>query len=86
MMASRGLTICGSGTVSTRTSCFPCQVSARMDSPRRAGVGERRLGGRDLAGLHELLEAAQFVARLNLRLAPEDLREQLCRACPAGGS
>ncbi|MNL73199.1 hypothetical protein D3C87_1986310 [compost metagenome] len=44
MMASRGLTISGSGTVSTRTSCLPCQVSARMefvldDQPRGAAAG-----------------------------------------------
>jgi len=31
MIASRGLTIFGSGTVSTLTSCLPCQVNARMD-------------------------------------------------------
>ena len=30
MTMSWGLTILGSGTVSTRTSCFPCQVTARM--------------------------------------------------------
>src|SRR6185369_15975511 len=83
-MASRGFTICGSGTVSTRTSCLPCQVSALMHAPDRfekrvsgARCCGRRLGGRDLAGFHELLEAAQISARLHVRLALEELGNEL---------
>src|SRR5690348_15156765 len=76
-MASRGLTICGSGTVSTRTSFLPCQVNARMSLLLVDGLFGRERRGGNLAGLHELLEAAQLLARLDLRFAPEYLGEQL---------
>src|SRR5690606_7228805 len=75
MMASRGFTICGSGTVSTRTSCFPCQVSARIAHPSAVRHGGARCGGGDLAGLHELFEPTQFAPGLNARPP----LEQLCR-------
>src|SRR5206468_11757041 len=81
-IASCGLTISGSGTVSTRTSWRPCQVSARIGyssdcrfgwsfgpTPGRTGIG------RDLAGLDQLLEPAQIAARLHVRLALHDLRD-----------
>src|SRR6185436_18603163 len=95
MMASRGLTIPGSGTVATRTSCLPCQVNARIEVSsvkgdarglvdRRASgcvgatgyVGVHPRGG-DLAGFHELLEAPQVAACLNLWLALEQPGDQL---------
>src|SRR5690606_10650867 len=37
--ASRGLIISGSATLSTRTSCFPCHVNARMINPPRRHYG-----------------------------------------------
>src|SRR5215213_2486293 len=79
-IASRGLTISGSGTVSTRTSCRPCQVNARivslLDPALGRGfalAGRGRGVGRDLARLHQLLEAAEVAARLDVRLALEQL-------------
>src|SRR4051812_23332795 len=83
-IASRGLTISGSGTVSTRTSCRPCQVNARIDAlldPRLGGgfaLAARRRGvGRDLARFHQRLEAAEIAARLDVRLALEQLGKAL---------
>src|SRR5688572_31843117 len=77
----------GSGTVSTRTSCLPCQVNARIGTPlvrrrlahtrARPAVHPRR---GDLAGFHELLEASQIAARLNLGLALQEFRDQLADA------
>src|SRR3954467_11325041 len=78
-MASRAFTICGSGTVSTRTSCLPCQVNARMSFLLGDGLFGRDGGGGQLAGLHELLEAAQLLARLDLGLAAEHLGKQLAQ-------
>jgi hypothetical protein len=46
-----------------------------LGSAARRGVGG--FGGGDLAGLHQLLEAAQFAAGLNLRLLLEQLGDQL---------
>ena len=34
MMASVGASIVGSGTLSQRMSCLPCQVSARIETSR----------------------------------------------------
>src|SRR5688572_19039958 len=66
----------------------------------RTGFGVHPRGG-DLAGFHELLEAPQIAARLDLRLALEEFRDQLAdaargrivgncrghpRAAPAGAS
>src|SRR6056297_1241764 len=62
MTASRGLTISGSGTVSTRTSCRPCQVSARMTAS--SGFFPIVVGG-DLAGFHEHLQALELAAALH---------------------
>ncbi|GII21835.1 hypothetical protein Pme01_14320 [Planosporangium mesophilum] len=39
MMASSGSWIAGSGTVSTRTSRFPCQVTAFIAASFRSGGG-----------------------------------------------
>ena len=86
MIASRGLTILGSGTVSTRTSCLPCQVSARIVRNSdliamkgkllsvRAGRRVRRLRGCDLPGFHQLLEATKILSRLDLGLLLKQLR------------
>src|SRR5690348_13855646 len=41
MMASLGLRMVGSGTVSTETDRLPCQVSARMGSRTPPGPDER---------------------------------------------
>src|SRR5689334_3451005 len=88
MMASRGLRISGSSTVSTRTSCLPCHASARISAPLlqndlRASVlllfqiAPRPGGGRDLAGFHELLEAPEVAPRLDGGLSLEQLGDHL---------
>ena len=43
MITSRGSSILGSGTVSTRTSLLPCQQSALMDASSRVSVGPSRV-------------------------------------------
>src|SRR3546814_17962291 len=80
-MQSRGLTISGSGTVSTRTSWVPCQVRARMGvllarAPCSASLGLAVLRGGDLAGLQQHLQPLEVMPDLDLRLAPEELRDQ----------
>src|SRR4029079_4917271 len=67
-IASRGLRISGSGTFSTRTSCFPFQHSAFIvtppGSPATRGLP---LGRRYLPSFHDLLEVPQVLADLLLR-------------------
>src|SRR4051812_18569948 len=78
MMASRGLRISGSGTVSMRTSCFPCQASARIESILLfIKLGARPGGGGNLPRLHQLLETAEIAARLNCGFALKHLGDQL---------
>src|SRR5215208_2067048 len=86
--ASRGERSSGSGTLSTRMSSLPNQQTAfipRLLHPGttsplpRARLTFRR---RDLAGLDGLLEAAEVLAHLHVRLLAEHLRDQ--RAEPAG--
>src|SRR4051794_10458796 len=98
-MASRGLRISGSGTVSTRMSVLPFQqtalmgvlpasaealLSSRVGSDGVVEVADQRaravglaVGGRDLAGLHELLEAPQVLAALLLGGALQHLAHRL---------
>src|SRR5262245_60370463 len=75
-MASRGLSRVGSGTVSTRTSSFPFQQSARMvgtssewvlDVDGTALAVRLPFNGGDLSGFHQRLEAAQVLRDLQLR-------------------
>ena len=54
---------------------LPGQCAHGCSSSRGAANGGSDVG--DLAGLHELLEASQIVARLDLRLALEELRDEL---------
>src|SRR3954451_4333798 len=85
-MASCGLTIPGSGTVSTRTSWQPCQVSARIFArsldlglscgllaPGGTGIG------RHLPRFDQLLEAPEVAPRLEVRLALQDLGDRPAR-------
>src|SRR5581483_2946142 len=78
-IASRGFRIFGSGTDSTRTSCRPCQQSARM--PLAAAARLPR-GGRCLAGLEEGARAAQRVDDDALRRAAGDAREHCAERAP----
>src|SRR5690242_2270697 len=89
MIASRGLTISGSGTLSTRTSWRPCQVTARMSCSLNPCFGgafgtarRRRRVHRHLARLHELLEPAEIAARLEARLS----LKQFCDAAADGSA
>src|ERR1700712_1781569 len=78
MIASRGLRISGSSTVSQRTSCLPCQVIAFIGLFPFA-LGEVALiagAGGDFAGFHELLETVQVAPRLKPRFALEQLGDQ----------
>src|SRR6476469_1349335 len=70
-IASRGLRISGSGTVSTRTSRASSRI---LDAPR---------GGGDLPGLHPLLEAAQVLAHLMVAALPQQGHRRLSE--PARG-
>src|ERR1700761_5600695 len=83
MIASRGFKIRGSATVSTRTSCLPCQVSARIELLQKvtgdrscSGCRVRRCRSRHLPCLHQLFETAQIAPDLNVRFLLEELREQ----------
>lgn len=77
--ASRGCSIVGSGTVSTRTSPFPCQQSARIDLPpaaksrilqRDAGQGVPANPRRFFHAVRDgLVEASHFGSRI-LRRSP----------------
>src|SRR5687768_11299558 len=66
MMASRGLKITGSGTVSTRIFSFPSQQTAR--------IGLLCCGSRagNLAGFEQLLEVAQILTNGLRRFAAEE--------------
>src|SRR3712207_4973044 len=86
MVKSRGLTISGSGAVSTRRAVTPCQGSARISrSPSSGvrgggiGVGPSQGRRRDLAGFQELLQPAQVVVGLLARLLAPQLGEQAAR-------
>src|SRR5437870_12078213 len=90
MIASRGLTISGSGTVSTWTLCRPCQVIARIGIPslevllcRIFIAAGRPCGTGDLAGLQILLESPEIAARLHVWFALEELSDPFAE--PAGG-
>src|SRR5918997_3320678 len=87
MIASRGFRICGSGTFSTRTFFLPNQQSAFIDWPPGAGwpaIAPETEGSswrrglpfrrRHLAGLHDVLEAAQVARHLLVGLLAEQLR------------
>src|SRR3954465_9017888 len=83
-MASRGLTISGSGTVSTRTSWRPCQVNARIDALLDSGLGRgfaaparRRRVGCDFARLHQRLEPVEGAPRVDVRRTREQLGDAL---------
>src|SRR4051812_15316778 len=88
MMASRGLTISGSGTSMTSILCFPCQVTARIFFFLLQGLfgggfvlalgGARRAG--HFAGLEELLEPPQVAADLQVRLALQEFGDPLADA------
>src|SRR3712207_1108634 len=83
-MASRGFRICGSGTFSTRTSFLPCQQTALIVTCSSLRCGREDLAergtctvrlpavGRDLAGLHQVLEAAKVARHLFLGLLAEE--------------
>ncbi len=57
-------------------------INVRFGSALRRGV--RGFGGRDLAGLHQLLEAAKLAAGLDFRLFLEVLRGQLSKVAAGG--
>src|SRR5262245_28773903 len=69
-MASRGLRIFGSGTLSIWTRPVPCQQSAFMGFLLLAPGGLTLRGG-DLARLHLPLEPAQVLTHLDVRLLAE---------------
>src|SRR6187200_1112328 len=87
-MASRGLRIFGSGTLSTRTSLVACHTKAFITPPALVVVEDRlpsaRLahGRRDLAGLQQLLEAAQIFPDGLVRLVTQHPGDR--RADPPG--
>jgi hypothetical protein len=64
---SEGLTMSGPGTIETRTSSVPCQVSALFGGSPSHQFTARSVGGvlgerRDLSALREGLEAVQRLA------------------------
>src|SRR4051812_21591623 len=88
MIASRALRIFGSGTSSTRTCFLPVQQFARMEIPplrstplrfRRTRRVQARMNARvrvhHLAGLEDLLQAAQVAFDLLARFLADQLRE-----------
>src|SRR6185369_15349098 len=75
MIASRGLRMTGSGTVSTWIFSVPCQQTARMWLLN----GERRSG--NFTGFEQLLEAPEILSNGVRRLAAEERCDQ--RSGPA---
>src|SRR3954466_6047748 len=79
-IASCGLMISGSLTVSTRRSLTPFQHRARIATSSSAGIGAGgglALGGRDLAGPGEALEAVQRLVHQRARHEAEQLGDRL---------
>src|SRR3990167_2019522 len=68
----------GSSTVSTRTSCLPCQVSARIGLSFLLGK-DRRIARRrrDFAGFEQLFKAPQVAPGLDRRFALKEFGDQL---------
>src|SRR6188474_2118127 len=77
MIASRGLRMTGSGTVSTWIFSVPSQQTARISAPRCGGRA------RNLAGFEQLLEVAEILADGLRGLTAEERRDE--RAGLAGG-
>src|SRR3954469_24021979 len=81
-IASCGLTISGSLTVSTRRSLTPFQHRARIGKSSSAGIGAGgglALGRRDLAGLGQGLEAGQRLVHQRARHEAEQLGDRLAQ-------
>src|SRR6476469_9166224 len=98
MIASRGFRMRGSGTSSTRSFSFPYQTFAFMWCSASIAAGQAptacraadhaaparglTVGRGDLTGFQQLLEPAQILLDLCLRVLPQQLRQR-CGEAPA---